>query len=82
MPLDPSAADVSTTTADDSAANNNRNPKVGILLLNLGGPEKLDDVEGACVVRWTPEALESVQKMPFLCARGMMQANPLLCSHT
>jgi hypothetical protein len=36
--------EAATWTADDD--NNNNDPRVGVLLLNLGGPETGDDVEG------------------------------------
>lgn len=33
-------------TEEDDTNNNNNDPRVGVLLLNLGGPETGDDVEG------------------------------------
>ena len=37
------------TTPFPSLAEGTKTPKVGVLLLNLGGPETSDDVEGTCV---------------------------------
>jgi len=49
----PSSASSSTSSSSSSSSlitnendNDNNEPKVGVLFLNLGGPEKTDDVEG------------------------------------
>jgi hypothetical protein len=42
------------------------NPKVGVLLLNLGGPETGDDVEGAFAVSPSPVERREMTDYPLL----------------